>query len=213
MVGINRLFWNGNVIVEVQGLVNWFTQGMKRGATILFLSFLLILGACSTPQKLIDRAIKRDPSIVNTFSDTITIKQTVLDSFLVVRNDTSFFEKIVRVIERDTIINLSSIEVERKKTRQEIRKNARLERLKEKLDAKISKLKLKNDKLQAKLDAKTKQKADKEKQKTERTTVKQENKNRFWLGYLLGVLTLLILKLVLWKLNWTTSGILAKLKN
>jgi hypothetical protein len=186
---------------------------MKRAATILFLSFLLFLGACSTPQKLIDRAIKRDPSIVNTFSDTITLKETVLDSFLVVRNDTSYFEKIVRVIERDTVINLGAIDIERKKTRQEIRKNARLERLQAKLDAKIRKLELKNAKLQSKLDAKTEQKADKEQQKTERTKTRQENKNRFWLGYLLGVITLLILKLILWKMNWTPSTILAKFKN
>lgn len=186
---------------------------MKPAGAIIFLSLLLIQVGCSSPQKLIDRAIKRDPSIVNTFSDTITIKQTVLDSFLVVRNDTSYFEKIIRVIERDTVINLRAIEIERKKTRQEIRKNARLERLKVQLDAKIRKLELKNAKLQSKLDAKTEQKADKEQEKTERTKTRQENKNRFWLGYLLGVLTLLVLKLLLWKMNWTTSTILRKFKN
>jgi hypothetical protein len=176
-------------------------------------AFLIILVSCATPQRLIERAIKRDPSIVKTFSDTITIKQTVLDSFLVVRNDTTYFEKFIRVIEYDTIINTSGIEIERKKTRQEIRKNARLERLKEKLNAKIINLGLKNDKLQIKLDAKTEQKANKEEQKTERTTKRTGRKNLFWVGYLLGLVTFLILKLVLWKMNWTTSTILAKLKN
>lgn len=180
---------------------------------IYITAFLIVLISCASPQKLIDRAIKREPSIFKTFSDTITIKQTVLDSFLVVRNDTAYFEKFIRLIEYDTIINTSGIEIERKKTRQEIRKNARLERLKEKLNSKIINLGLKNDKLQIKLDAKTEQKADKEGQKTDRTKTRQENKNRFWIGYLFGLVTFLILKLVLWKMNWTTSTILAKFKN
>jgi PBP1b-binding outer membrane lipoprotein LpoB len=158
--------------------------------TILFLLIILVLGGCSSPQKLIDRAIKRDPSIVNTFSDTITINKAVIDSFLVVRNDTSYFEKIVRVVEFDTIINLSGIEIERKKTRQEIRKNAKLERLTARKDAKIRKLELKNERIQAKLDAKTDKKKVKEDAKTERTTVRQENKRNgffwFWWGLLIG---------------------------
>lgn len=173
---------------------------------------LIVLISCATPQKLIDRAIKRDPSIIKTFSDTVTIKQTVLDSFLVVRNDTTYFEKFIRVIEYDTILNTSGIDFERKKTRQEIRKNARLDRLTERLNAKIVNLELKNNKLQIKLDAKTEQKADKEGQKTERTKTRKENKNRFWIGYLLGLITFLILKLILWKTNWATSTTFGKLK-
>lgn len=187
MVGINWLFWYGNAFIAFQRLFNWVAKRMK---TIIFLLFVLILGGCSSPQKLIDRAIKRDPSIVKTFSETITIKETVLDSFLVVRNDTSYFEKIVRVIERDTVLNLSGIEIERKKTRQEIRKNAKLERLTARKDAKIRKLELKNARLKEKLDAKTDKKKVKEDAKTERTTVRQENKRNgffwFWWGLLIG---------------------------
>ena len=153
----------------------------------------LVLGACASPQKLIDRAIKRDPSIVNNFSDTITIKQTVLDSFLVVRNDTAFFEKIIKVIEFDTIINLSSIQIERKKTRQEVRKNARLERLNARLAAKNRKLELKNEKIQARLD----QKAEKEREKTERTKTRREGRRSFWwVWYIFGVLSAIIIKLL-----------------
>ena len=161
---------------------------------------ITILLSCVSPQKLIDRAIKKDPSIVNGYSDTLTLNKYFVDSFLVIRNDTSFFEKVVKVVEFDTIINTQQINIERKKTRQEVRKNSRLERLIVKKDSRITELELKNSKIQSRLDAKTKQKENKQTEKTDRTTVRQENKKNgwfwFWIGFFVGIIIIIILYLI-----------------
>jgi hypothetical protein len=154
--------------------------------------FVLIatLFSCASPQKLVDRAIKKDPTIVSGYNDTVTINKYFVDSVLVTKNDTSYFEKIIKVVEFDTIISTFQINIERKKTRQEIRKNAKLERINARKDSKIQELELKNERIQARLDAKTDKKKVKEDGKTARTTTRQENKRNgffwFWWGLLIG---------------------------
>ena len=167
----------------------------------LFILIQTLIG-CASPQKLVDRAIKKNPSIVNGYADTITINKYFVDSVLITKNDTSYFEKIVRIVQFDTIIPTFEINIERKKTRLEIRKNEKLKRINARKDAKIRELELKNARVQARLDAKSKDKETKQDGKTERTTTRQENKRGgcswfFWglaIGCVVGVAFKYLLK-------------------
>ena len=167
---------------------------------IYFFSALLVLLGCATAKNLVNRAIKKDPLIFQEYKDTLTINKYIIDSILITKKDTSFFEKIIRVFKFDTIISKFEINIEREKTRQEIRKNARLQRLTVKKDSKIRELELKNEQIQSKLDAKTERKAKRADQKTDRLTVRKENKRRggfwFWLGLILGGAIGILLKLL-----------------
>ena len=160
---------------------------MRKIYLFVLISYLI---GCANPQKLINRAIKKDPSIIHNYNDTLKINKYFIDSFLIFRNDTSFFEKIIKVVEFDTIIPIFQINIEREKTRQEVRKNATLERLTARKNAKIRELELKNERIKGRLDAKTNKKKVKEEGKTERTTTRQENKRNggfwFWLGLFIG---------------------------
>jgi len=122
---------------------------------------------CRTSEQLIDLAIKRNPAIEIGTNDTIEITQFVIDSFEVVINDSVYFEKIIREIKFDTIINTNAIYIERKKTRQEKRYLFRLEKQNKRFQNKI-------DKLEIRLKEKT------ERIRTRNEVKKQRIRNRSW---------------------------------
>ena len=204
-VGLGRFYEMG--FRNLCGRKRWrvFRQSIyqeMRTIKVLIFSIAVVLLGCSTPERLIERAIKKDPTIKTHTTDTIREFKTVVDSFAVIINDSIVYEKIVREIEVITVTNNNGIEIERKKTRLEIRKSTQLEKLIVRKDAEIRELELKNDRIQGKLDAKTDQKANKEQGKTDRTTTRQENKkSRWFVWFLFGAGTTIILRLLLSKYN------------
>jgi len=165
---------------------------MKKYYKILIFSFLVILAGCRSAEKLIDKAIKKDPKIVIHTTDTVTEFQTFIDSIPYYINDSIAYEKIIYKKEIVTITNNRGVEIERKKTRQEIRKNASLQK-------KIETLNAKNERLEIRLNAKNEKRADKEKNKTDRVTVRQENKKTRWfiwfiIGAIVGVFSYIAVK-------------------
>lgn len=186
----------------------------KRGVIIGIILGSILL-SCRTPQQLIDKAIEKDPTIVNGFSDTLTIIKTRVDSVAVEVDGKIVYKDTLITEYKDTVINCDQINIERKKTRQQIRLNYKLEKKALKLQAKLDKLEKKNEKLQSKLDAKTEQKQIKEDGKTERTTVRKENSrgNWFWFGFLVGVVSFGFLIFVLWRAKLITLGTTRKSNN
>jgi len=178
---------------------------MKKSALIL----IVILLGCATPEKLIDRAVKKDPTILTHTTDTIREILTVVDSFpvLSVELDTLYFEKVIKTTEFITVNNNQGIEIERKKTRQEVRKSSRLELRIQKDSTIILKLQKENEKLEIKLKAKNENKADRRDNKNENKADRRQNSrsNWFWFGYILGLITIILLFYVLWRLKKITT--------
>ena len=146
---------------------------------LLFISsFLMILVfSCRSPEQLIDRAIKKNPSIEFGKNDTIRVIKYQIDSIPYFINDSIFYEKVIREISFDTIIKSKSIFIERKKTRQEIRKAYKLESENLRLSKKVEKLELR-------LSAKT----DKKKIKSETKIERIKNRSKWWIWLIVGII-------------------------
>lgn len=144
----------------------------------------LLVFSCRSPEALIDKAIKKNPDIIQHDTDTITITQLRVDSIEIQIGDTVIWEKIITEFKFDTIIPISLINVEREKTRQEIRKTAKLEKIRLKLEAKLKaqeqRYEQRIDKLSAKLQSK-------EKRQENRQQSKERRSNKFWIGFILGI--------------------------
>lgn len=169
---------------------------MKRTdkALIIIYTWALIvmlfnLASCRSAQQLIDKAIKKDSTIVKGYSDTITLEVYKLDSIPYYVNDTLYYRDTIIKSYRDTVINQYSIEVERKKTRLEIRKNAQLERIKLRLQAKLADDSLKYNHRINKLEARLAARSDRQINKLE------AKPNRWYMWLILGLLTGFILGL------------------
>jgi len=157
---------------------------------------VIVLSSCRSPQKLLEKAIQKDPKIVSQYNDTITLTRWHIDSVMVHLGDTTIWEKIVREIQYDTIIPVKQIQIEKARTRQEVRKSHRLEMALIKMQEQESKWKYKMDQLQAKLDA-----------KNERVEVRHKTKivrshSRWWLWILVGIVISILGRILIDKL-WT----------
>lgn len=164
-------------------------------ARILLILALVLIG-CRSPQRLIDKALERDPDIISLYSDTITLTRVQMDSVMVQIGDTVIWREVLTEVKYDTIIPVRLIEIEKAKTRQEVRKAHRLEMALIKRDEREAKLQMKLDKLQAKLDA-----------KTDRVKVRHETKivrakSRWWMWWLIGIGTAILGRLIIDKF-WT----------
>ena len=140
---------------------------------IFVLGLFLAMVSCRSAQQLIDRAVKKDPTIVLGKVDTLTLSHFIIDSIQVVKNDTIVWERVSVEVKYDTIILNNQIYIERKKTRQEVRKEYKLSNKVARYEAQITKL-------QKRLDA-----------KTDRVVVRHETKkvrakSRWWLWFTLG---------------------------
>lgn len=135
--------------------------------------FLLVLTSCSSTYHL-NKAIKKEPTILNTQVVRDTIQITTLDSIPYIVNDTikyKVFEKVT-----DTIVEFQYKYLTAPETRQD-------KRLRYKENKLIKKNSLKLDKLLARLNKRTKN-----------VQTRQENKGSKWyifilIGILIGFLT------------------------
>lgn len=159
---------------------------------VVLIVFASLIYSCSRPQKLIDRAVKKDPSIVNGYVDTFTIVEYRTESIPYIVEGQIRYRDTTIAVYKDTTINCELIEIERKKTRFEIRKAYKLEKRAQDLQFKLDKKQKEIDKLKARLNARNERKKDKQKERTKRTEKRQENKGKgrawlFWVGLIVGV--------------------------
>ena len=152
---------------------------------IAYLIIVLSLVSCRSAEQLIDKAIKKDPAILLPQADTITLTKIQIDSIEIRIGDTVIWDRIITEVEYDTIINYDLLTLQRKKTRQEIRKAAKIEKLRLKLEAKLAKQQQKYDKQIAKLQERLKSK---ETRQENRQESKEKRSNKFWIGLILGIL-------------------------
>ena len=155
----------------------------KMKKLLIIVSVLSIfVFSCRTPEALIDRAIKKNPAIEFGKNDTIRLTKYVIDSIPYIVNDSIFYEKIIREISFDTIIKTNSIFIERKKTRQEIRKIYKLESENLRLSKKVKKLEFR-------ITGKT----DRKKIKSETKIERIKNRSKWWAWLIIGILTGMLL--------------------
>ena len=139
--------------------------------------FLVVfLLSCRSPEKLISRALKINPALKIGQNDTIKLTKFIVDSIPFLVGDSIIFEKIIREVKYDTVIRTNSIYIERKKTRQELRLNYKLEKDNLRLTKKVERLELR-------LNTKTQKKTIKAGTKKLRI----ENRNRWWLWLIIGI--------------------------
>lgn len=163
---------------------------LKRNISDLIAWFILLslVVSCRSPEQLLEKAIKKKPDLITEKLDTITLTKFEVDSIPVFVGDTVIFEKIVKQVEYDTVIPNRLILLEKRKTRKEIRKNKRLEKIRLKLEADLketeAKYKFKIDRLTKRLEAK-------EERQENRQESKERRSNKFWIGFFLGILSTL----------------------
>ncbi len=128
--------------------------------TKLFLLASVALIGCRTPQQLIDRAIKKDHSILATFNDTIQLERIVFDTIFGEDGDTI---AIIQRVERyDTVLQVRYIHGKS-------RFDYKAER-----DSLAHALKMEKQKTKQN---RTNQRTERSQERTERTTTRQEGKS------------------------------------
>ena len=157
---------------------------MIKRRYIFVLALVLALVSCRSAQQLVDKAIKKDPTIVMGTSDTLTLSHFIIDSILVVKNDTIVWERVSVEVKFDTIIRNNSIFIERKKTRFELRKESQLQK-------KVLNYEFRIKRLQEKLASKT------DRVVVRNETKQERSKNRWWFWFGLGAATVIVLRLLL----------------
>ena len=162
------------------------SQRKRMGKVKIILIFAIALAGCRSPERMIEKALERSPEALSQYSDTITLMKYQVDSVMIERGDTVFWDKVVTVVRFDTIIPLRQIAIEQSKTRQEVRKSHRLSLALIKQEKNESKLQNKLDKLQARIDS-----------RTDRVKVRHETKivrakSRWWLWILVGIVIALV---------------------
>ena len=140
---------------------------------VKYIIILLILTSCSSTHHL-NKAIKKDPTILHNQTIVDTVQITKIDSIPYILNDTIRYKLIERIY--DTIINREYKYITPPITRQEKRLSYKLEKQAEKNGLKL-------DKLLARLEKRTKN-----------VTTRQENKGSKWwvfllIGLIVGILT------------------------
>ena len=162
------------------------SQKKRMGKAKIILIFAIALAGCRSPERMIEKALERSPEALSQYSDTITLMKYQVDSVMIERGDTVFWDKVVTVVRFDTIIPLRQIAIEQSKTRQEVRKSHRLSLALIKQEKNESKLQNKLDKLQARIDS-----------RTDRVKVRHETKivrarSRWWMWILVGIVIALV---------------------
>jgi len=131
----------------------------------------LILSSCGAPWH-IKRAVKKDPTIIQTQSDTVRFTINRVDTIETMLNDTIFREFRTTLIDTFVVTNYKFIDGYNVRTRQEVRQDARTERT------------------EARQDNRTKRKNKKQEERTERTKIKRS----LWI--VIGVVLLFALYLI-----------------
>ncbi len=152
----------------------------------LFLIFALMIAGCRTPERMIEKALERSPNALSLYSDTITLTKYQVDSVMIERGDTIIWEKVVTETVYDTIIPVRLIEIEKSKSRQEIRKSHRLSLALVKQQKRESSLQNKLDQLKIRMDAKT------DRVITRHDTKIVRARSRWWMWILVGVVIALL---------------------
>ena len=158
----------------------------------LFGLLLALLIGCNTPEELIQRAVKKDPTIVNGYVDTFTVVEWRTDSIPYLVEGQIRYRDTTIAVYKDTTINCDGIEIERKKTRFEIRKNYQLQKQAQRFQYKLDQKDKEIEKLNTRLESRNERKKDKQQERTKRTETRQENKGKgrgwlFWVGLIVGV--------------------------
>ena len=156
---------------------------------IVVMLIVLILTSCSST-KLLNRAIKKDPTILHNTVIRDTIKITKIDSIPYIVNDTIKWKYIERIT--DTIVEFEYKYITAPITRQQTRLNGREDRLELKYKFKLGKIVSKYDAKIERLNARLLK-------RTTNVQVKQENKGSNWywfllIGILLGAFTVFYIK-------------------
>jgi hypothetical protein len=156
------------------------------GKAKIILIFVIALYGCRSPERMIEKALERSPDALSQYSDTITLTRFQIDSVMIERGDTVFWDKVVTELRYDTIIPLKQIAIEQSKTRQQVRKSHRLSLALINQQKNESKLQNKLDQLQARMDS-----------RTDRVKVRHETKivrakSRWWLWILVGIVIALV---------------------
>ena len=154
---------------------------------------LIFCGSCRSAGDLIELALDRDPEIMSQYSDTITLTRLQIDSIEVEVGDTIFWEKVITETLFDTIIPLRLIQVERAKTRLEIRKAHKYRMAMLKNEKQLNRLQLRLDRVNAKLKAKT------DRVEVRHDTKRERIKSRWWLFFLLGAGAMALIRMILKK--------------
>ena len=156
---------------------------------IVIMLIVLILTSCSSTHHL-NKAIKKDPTILHNTTIRDTIQITKLDSVPYILNDTIRYKLIETV--HDTIVEFKYKYVTAPITRQQTRLNEREERLELKYKFKLAKVVAKYEGKIERLNARLSK-------RITNTQVRQENKKSNWywfliIGILLGSFTVLYIK-------------------
>ena len=156
---------------------------------IVVMLIVLILTSCSSTHHL-NKAIKKDPTILHNTTIRDTIQITKLDSVAYIVNDTIRYKLIETV--HDTIVEFQYKYITAPITRQQTRLNEREERLELKYKFKLGKVVAKYEGRIERLNARLLK-------RTTNTQVRQENKKSNWywfliIGVLLGSFTVLYIK-------------------
>ena len=156
---------------------------------IVTMLIVLILTSCSSTHHL-NKAIKKDPTILHNTVIRDTVRITKLDSVPYIVNDTIRWRYIETIT--DTIVEFKYKYITAPITRQQTRLNEREERLE-------LKYKFKLGRIVAKYDAKIERLNARLLKRTTNTQVRQENKKSNWywfliIGILLGSFTVLYIK-------------------
>lgn len=151
---------------------------------VRLLFIILILSSCSAT-KLLNKAIKKDPTILHSTVIRDTIQITKLDSIPYIVNDTIRWSLIER--HTDTIVEFKYKYVTAPITRQQTRLNEREDRLE-------LKYKFKLGKILARLDGRLERVNARLLKRTTNVQMRQENKsNNWWIwllfGLVVGILT------------------------
>lgn len=153
-----------------------------RAKFFLLIILTALFASCRTPERLVEIAVKRKPELKQGAPDTLRIVRTVTDTLKIQIGDTTIDTIITRPVYVDTVINCDLIEIERRKTRAEIRRAQKLQKIALKQQAKIKALELKNERLRLRLEARN------ERQENRQETAKERVKKRnlWWLWLLIG---------------------------
>lgn len=161
---------------------------------LIFVTFLVLTAvSCRTPEQLIDKAIQRDPTILKDRTDTITMIKYEIDSVPYTIKDTTIWIKTITETKYDTIIPTQQIEIERRKTRLEIRKNQQLERLRLKMEERDQKRYAKIRELELKLEARNERQENRTDLKKERS----ENRQNWLIWFVAGIIAAIVGKIAI----------------
>ena len=159
------------------------------------------ISSCRSPQRLIDKAIKKNPKIINQYSDTIHV---YTDSI-----DTVYTDPVIQIDESPGILDkllenrryIKEKKLEHRNERQKVRQENKTQRKKVKQDGKT-------ERKETKQEGKTARVSERQDNRTERQGKRQDEKtNRsggWWLFFVLFafILGLITSRVLANRMNW-----------